>query len=96
MPKYGQKHAKNLKNIFIEVLCTSSDFIRFYLIFWSNPSKKVLLAGEHRMVEDGGGWWQGGENVLAGEHQFYLLEMLLMKFCSVRNQQTYAWTTVIL
>ena len=35
--------------------------------------------------QDGGVWWQDGENVLASEHQFYLLEMLLMKFCSVRN-----------
>ena len=37
------------------------------------------------MVEDGGGRRQDGENVLFGEHQFYLLEMLLMKYCYVKN-----------
>ena len=34
------------------------------------------------MVED-------GENVLAVEHKFNLLERLLMKFCSVRNHLSF-------
>ena len=36
------------------------------------------------MVENGDKMVKN-ENVLGSEHQFYLLEMLLMKCCSVRN-----------
>ena len=66
---------------------TSVYLIKFYVLhlisldlnsLLSQTVKKYVLAGEHRMVEY-------GENVLAGERQFYLLEMLRMKFCSVRN-----------
>ena len=63
------KNVPKNKNIFHEVLCTSSDIIRVYNIsdFLRQPVKKsFLLAGECRMVKD-------GENVLAGEHQFNLL-----------------------
>ena len=44
--------------------------------------------------QESAGWWrrvsgsQDGENMLAGEHEFNLLEMLLMKLCSVRNKSS--------
>ena len=66
-------------------------FIKFYVLhliqldFTSFLSQTVQKNCARRRSQDGGVWRQDGENVLAGEHRFYLLEMLLMKFCSVRN-----------
>ena len=40
------------------------------------------------MVEDGETRSQDCENALASEHEFNLLEMLLMKFCSVGNKSS--------
>ena len=41
------------------------------------------------MVEDGETRSQDCENALASEHEFNLLEMLLMKFCSIGNKSSF-------
>ena len=67
-------------------------FYVFYLIlsdFLRQTVKEFALTGKHRMVGDGEGWAQDGENVLAGEHEFNLVKTLLMKFCSVRNKSSF-------
>ena len=49
------------------------NFIRFYQIlsnFFEANRKKIARLRE----QNGGGLLQDGENVLTGEHQFYLLE----------------------
>ena len=74
--KYAQIWSKpwqKVKSIIYEVLCISSDLIKLYLILSGKPLKKCFARRR-----------QDGENVLASEHQFNLLEMILMKF-SVRN-----------
>ena len=84
MPKYGQKRVKN-KNIFYEVL------IVFYLILLDFLRQTIKKFRACWRVQDCGEWEEGdrmadGENELASKHKFNLLQMLLMKFCYVRNK----------
>ena len=68
------KNVPNSKNIyftkFYVLYLILSDFIQFF------EANHKLLADEHKMIEV----VEDGENVLAGKQQFYLLEMLLIKY----------------
>ena len=73
MSKNTPKDYKNKIKFHVFYL-TLSDFIK---IFEANRKKNRA-----RQSAQGGGV---GENALAGEHKFNLLEMLLMKVCYARN-----------